>query len=300
MLDLLKKAETEEAYFEIKKDSKSGEDIPYLRFHAFDEIGDVKAYFSTRLGGVSEGIYESMNLSFTRGDDPAAVRENYRRILDAWEVKEEELVFSDQIHKTDLWIVGASDCQGLEGKISETDGLLTDEKDVALVTSFADCVPIFLVDPVKHVIANVHSGWRGTVGLIGSKAVRAMKSRFGCDSENIIAVIGPSICQQCYEVGEDVVSQILSLLQDPAIKDAMEEYAEYNHTVPDVLSSSGYAGKYQLNLWVLNQLVLIASGLSYHNIHVSGVCTCCHSDIFFSHRASQGKRGNLHGLLMLR
>ena len=156
------------------------------------------------------------------------------------------------------------------------------------------------MDQEKKVIANVHSGWRGTVGKIGAAAVEKMQEAYGCEPEDIIAVIGPSICRECYEIGEDVAREFLSFLHEPSMREAAGSYREYGGGFPYVLKKKkDTEGKYFLDLWLANELVLLSAGLPFGNIHVSGICTCCNPDIFFSHRASGGQRGNLNGFLCM-
>ena len=187
-----------------------GEEVPYLEYSMLAETGVVRHGFSTRFGGVSEGCYSSMNLSFTRGDQEEAVRENFRRIGAAIGVRCEDMVFSQQTHTTNVRVVKEEDrgmgfARPLEYK--DVDGLVTNVPGICLVTFYADCVPLYFVDPVKKVIGLSHSGWRGTVGKIGKKTVERMESEYGCDPADILAAVGPSICQDCYEVSEEVIQQ---------------------------------------------------------------------------------------------
>ena len=210
---------------------------PYLEYPLFKETGIVKHCFSTRLGGVSTGYYSSLNLSFTRGDDEEAVRENFRRIGNAIGVKCEDMVFTQQTHTTNVRIATNED-RGMgitrPRSYSDVDGLVTNEKGLCLVTFFADCVPLYFVDPVKEVIGLSHSGWRGTVGKIGKKTVELMQKEFGSDPADILAAVGPSICQDCYEVSEDVIMKFRENFE--------EKYWDSLFYVKE-------NGKYQLNLW---------------------------------------------------
>ena len=177
----------------IKKKSKKG--VTFLTFPILEEAG-VRHGFSTRLGGVSLGELASMNLSFSRGDDPEKVMENHRRFAAAVEYSIENLVFSDQVHETEIRRVHSSDRgKGIlrESDLKGVDGLITNDPDVVLITFFADCVPLFFYDAGHGAVGAVHSGWRGTVGRIGEKAVLAMKKEFGTEPDDLLAVIGPSI-----------------------------------------------------------------------------------------------------------
>lgn len=259
--------------------------VTWLAYPAFEVIPGILHGFSTRLGGVSQGIFSSMNLSFTRGDDPDAVMENYRRIGQAIGFTPDQIVCSDQTHTVNVRRVTAKDRgRGIlrERGYTDVDGLVTDEPDVVLATFYADCVPLFFVDPVKKAIGLSHSGWRGTVGKIGKVTVEKMTEEFGSDPADLYAAVGPSICQDCYEVSEDVALQF------------KEKFAKEYHS--RLLLEKG-GGKYQLNLWEANVCVFQEAGIKKERILMPGICTCCNPDFLFSHRASQGKRGNLAAFL---
>lgn len=280
--------------------------LEYLTFPLLEETGVVKHLFTTRTGGVSRDIFSTMNLSFHRGDDGKCVLENYRRIGLALGIRPEDMVLSQQTHTTNIRRVTAEDAgKGITRPLDyeEIDGLVTDVEGLALVTSYADCVPLYFVDPDKHVIGLAHSGWRGTVERMGAHMVERMRNEFGCDPKNIRAAIGPSICQDCYEVSGDVAERFLEAFGEES--DFQREFSE-----------SGYQGgtsgryrrmvepgekpdKYQLDLWRANLIVLRSAGITPEHIAVTDICTCHNSEYLFSHRASQGKRGNLCAFLML-
>lgn len=261
------------------------EGVVYISFPIFERYGLVHA-FSTRLGGVSTGHLSSMNLSFSRGDDDANVRENYKRIGKAIGFSPERLVFSDQIHETMIYQVQKEDAgKGYQTeKLLGNDGLVTKEREIPLVTFYADCVPLFFYDPVQRVIGMAHAGWRGTVGRIGEKMVHTMQQSYDSKPEHIIAVIAPSICKDCYEISEDVAKQF------------KEQFVEFEQS--EYLYEK-FDGKYQLDLWKVNELVLLQAGIQKENLAITDLCTCCNKELLFSHRASQGKRGNLAGFMML-
>ena len=194
---------------------------PFLTYPMFDKTGIVRNAFSTRMGGVSEGYYASLNLSFDRGDDRDAVLENFRRIAAAIGTDCENMVLSRQTHTTNVRVVTEEDKgKGTlkERNYSDVDGLVTNVPGICLVTSYADCVPLYFVDPVKKVIGLSHSGWRGTVGKIGKETVRIMCDRFGSDPSDILAAVGPSICQQCYEVSGDVIDQFKNAFDEGIVE----------------------------------------------------------------------------------
>ena len=267
---------------------KEAGEVTYLTYPAFEKLEGIIHGFSTRLGGVSRGIYSSMNLSFTRGDEEEAVKENYRRIAQAIGFRTEDIVTSDQTHTANVRKVTEAD----RGKgitvprdYQDVDGMVTNVPGLILATFYADCVPLYFADPVKRVIGLSHSGWRGTVAKIGKVTVEKMKEEYGCHPEDILAAIGPSICQDCYEVSEDVIEEFKTAFA--------EEYQER-------LYYEKKNGKYQLNLWEANRLIFLEAGIPEANISMPGICTCCNPEFLFSHRASHGKRGNLAAFLGLK
>lgn len=291
---------------EVLKQNACG-DVEYLTFPALEETGIVEHLFSTRLGGVSEGIFSSMNLSYSRGDNPKHVLTNYRRLEEILHCRAEDMVASKQTHTVNIRHVTAKDKgKGIVRPLDydEVDGMLTDERGIALVTYFADCVPLYFVDPVHAAIGLAHSGWKGTVREMGGHMVRAMQEQFGTKPEELLAAIGPSICRDCYEVGEEVAEQFRSMEEEN--KELAEQIcADGKLTLkkgrkPQLLLPGKEPGKYQLDLWFANLLVLYKAGLSLQNISVTDVCTCHNPAYLFSHRASKGKRGNLGAFLMLK
>lgn len=262
--------------------------VPFFVFPSIEKTGAVVHGFSTRLGGVSEGIFSSMNVSFTRGDQEEAVRENYRRLGAAMGFSCENLVCTDQTHTVNLRVVTEED----RGKgfvcpkdYTDIDGLVTDVPGLVLAAFYADCVPLYLVDPVRRCIGLSHAGWRGTVGKIGKKTVELMREQYGSSPEDLVAAIGPSICQSCYEVSRDVIEKF---------QEAFDE-----RFWPELFYEKG-GGKYQLNLWRANELGFLEAGVRAERIAAAGVCTCCNPELLFSHRASRGRRGNLGAFLMLK
>ena len=270
------------------KQNREGE-VEYLTFPLLSQTGMVKHLFSTRMGGVSKGIYSTMNLSYTRGDEKEAVDENYRRIAKVLQCDVGDIVCSDQTHTVNLRVVSGQD--GGKGitkpkDYADIDGLLTDEPGLVLATFFADCVPLYFVDTKRKAIALAHSGWRGTVARMGRCVAEKMKEVYGTDPADIVAAIGPSICQACYEVCEDVADAFAQEFRGPRQTD-------------EILLNKG-GGKYRLDLWRANEIILTESGIPESQIQVTDLCTCHNSEYLFSHRASQGKRGNLGAFLGLR
>ena len=269
-------------------DVKEVDQVPVLQYPLLNLTGVVNHGISTREGGVSEGIYRSMNLSFSRGDEAENVMENYHRIARTLGVSIENIVCSAQTHTTNVRVVTREDAgKGVtrEKDYTDVDGLITNVPGLCLATFYADCVPLLFVDPVRKVVATSHSGWRGTVGKIGKVTIEKMEAEFGCRPEDIYAAIGPSICQDCYEVSEDVIEQF-------------QEHFAKEHW--DKLFYKKENGKYQLNLWAANEQILLDSGIAPDHLAVTNLCTCCNPENLFSHRASQGKRGNLAAFIALK
>ena len=244
--------------------------------------------FSTRLGGVSQGDVGSMNLSYSREPSRENVRENHRRLAEALGYEPENMVWSDQTHTTHVRAVTEADRGiGYDRPLPyrDVDGLITNVPGIPLVTFYADCVPLLLVDPVHRAVGCSHSGWRGTVENMGGATLRAMAKAYGTDPADVRAAIGPSICQDCYEVSRDVISRF------------QEAYEEKDWPL---LFYEKENGKYQLNLQQACRLNFIRAGVPEGQISMPDLCTCCNPELLFSHRASGGKRGNLAAVLMLK
>ena len=259
--------------------------VPYYSFPSFDNVGFVRHGFSTRLGGVSEGTFASMNLGFTRGDDSAAVAENYRRFCTAIGVKAEDTVLSAQTHTVNVYNATAADCgRGVtrERGYTDVDGLITNEPNVVLCTHYADCVPLFFVDPVRRVVATSHAGWRGTVGGIGRVTVERMHSDYGCEPSDILVGIGPSIGRCCFEVDTPV----------------MDEFSKLAFFDGNCYTDDGN-GKYHIDLWEVNRRCLLNAGVKANNITVTDICTRCHPDVLWSHRFSGSARGSLAAFIAI-
>ena len=267
-----------------KKQEKNG--VEFLISPLFHQLG-LQHAFSTRNGGVSSGCFSSMNLSLSSADSYENVFENHMRFAKAVGYQPEQIVLTNQVHKTEIRNVTREDQgKGLfrETDILETDGLITNEKELPLMIFFADCVPLLFADIKKGVIGAAHSGWRGTVGKIGAKMVEKMVHEYGCKRENIFITIGPSICQNCYEVSSDVACEFLHSF----------DLKFHKHLIED----KGM-GKYQLDLWMANRILLLESGISTSNVETAGICTCCNSQKLFSHRATGGRRGTMAGVITL-
>ncbi len=264
------------------KITKIGE-LEYIQFPRFLQWDCVRHIFSTRHGGVSVGDAASMNVSFSKDISRENVLENYKILCNAVGINPENLVLSHQTHTNNVAVVTRKDIgRGVtKPRFQDVDGLITNESGVALMTQYADCTPLVFYDPVKRVIATSHAGWRGTVKLIGKATIEKMVSEFGCDPKDIIAGIGPCIGKCCYEV------------DDPVAK----EFKKIEFLNLDTVLFPKGNGKYMLDLTEANRQILINSGINGCNIDVGDLCTCCNCKDLHSHRATNGKRGNL-GLII--
>ncbi len=259
-------------------------ELTYLIFTPWENEALVHG-FTTRTGGVSEGEWSGLNLGFNRGDKETSVIENYRRVCDALEVTLDSLVLSKQVHELEIAKVTQEDKgNGITqpNKWKSKDGIYTREKGVTLVTHYADCVPLFFYAPKYGMIGMAHAGWRGTVGRIGKKMIELWEKE-GILASDIQVAIGPSIGSCCFEVGAEVADQFSNQFPGASF-----------------IISHEYDDKYHIDLWACNERILLEAGILKENIIQSQVCTCCHSDLFFSHRKTQGKRGTLGAFMCLK
>lgn len=260
--------------------------VPYLTYNSLSEINIINHAFSTRLGGVSEGEFTSMNMAFNRGDNPESVTENYKRICKSAGFDFDSLTASAQDHNTFVRAV-TSENKGVgiykPRDLHSVDALVTNEKGVTLVTYYADCTPLFFVDIKQKAIGLAHAGWRGTVGRIGEKVVKKMTELYGTNPADIVAAIGPAISVCCYEVDKPCADNFYALSD---------------------LDSSRFVfpkenGKYMIDLLETNRQILVAAGVKNENITVSDVCTNCNSELLWSHRATKGKRGTMSAFMCI-
>lgn len=264
--------------------------VPYFYYPLLENTGMVCHGFSTRLGGVSTGEFSSMNFNTTRGDSLEHVEENFKRFCAAIGCDWDLAVMSHQTHTVNVETITADMVRKHRSfwekkPFQDVDGLITSVPGVVLITSYADCVPLYFLDPVKKVIGLSHSGWKGTVARMGAVTVSKMQKEYGCNPSQILACIGPSICQDCYEVGGEVAEQFRQVFSEEEAKQILRP---------------NDAGRYQLDLWKANTLILKQAGILEDHIAVTNVCTCCNPDLLFSHRYTKGKRGNLCAFLSLR
>lgn len=260
--------------------------LKFYTFESFEKTNLVNHCFSTRHGGVSSGFCKSMNLSF-KNDKKENVIQNFKIICNAIGCDYKNVVFSNQVHKDKIHIVTNKDRgKGLlkESDIKEIDALITNENDIVLTTFYADCVPVYFLDPNKKVVAIAHSGWKGTLQNIAVKTILKMKKIFYTNVEDILVGIGPSICKSCFQVDEDLVNKFCYKF------DFAKKYIIKDEKL----------NKYKIDLQSIIKKNLILIGVNKQNIELSNICTMCNKKDFFSHRVMGIERGSLAGLISLK
>lgn len=264
---------------------KINQEVPFLAADGIDAAGGVVHGFSTRRGGVSQGMWASLNLGVNRGDDPDHVRENYRRFLCAVGAEGGRLAMTNQVHKDTVRVVTSADWKTdpYEKVEYEADGLMTATPGVALMVFGADCLPVLLYDPVRRAVAAVHAGWRGTAAGIVTRAVERMQEVYGSRPEDILAAIGPGIGADCFETHEDVPNAMMAAVSTPAL-----QFIQIKEN-----------GKYAVDLKGINAKRLEQAGLSTEHIAVSSDCTCCDPDKYWSHRKMGTNRGSMAAVIQL-
>jgi YfiH family protein len=265
--------------------NKRGE-LTFLEFANLKKYDRILTHcFTTRLGGVSEGECSTLNLSFNRNDSRENVIQNYQSISRALGVDFDKIVLSDQVHDNKIYIVHKEDAgKGLtrESDIKCYDGLATNEKGIPLVTFYADCVPVLMLDTKNEAIAAVHSGWKSTTKKISIEAVKRLQQEYNTDLKDLQIAIGPSLCQNCFEVDKEVYD----LFRDNY--DWIDKYTEVK------------SGKYYIALQKVIKHSLADAGVPKENILISDICTKCNNDVFFSYRGDNKKTGSLAAFMMLR
>lgn len=234
--------------------------------------------FTTRMGGVSKGEYESLSMSPRRGDDISCVRENERILCTELGLGLDRLSSTRQEHTDNIEIIDAENIGiGVSSDWGKgVDACITLEKNVPILCYSADCVPILMYARDIEAIAAVHSGWKGSALAIGKKTVEKL-IKMGAEPQNIFVAIGPSIGKCCYEVSEDVATRFS----------------------PEFYTSKGN-GKYMLDLGMVNYSLIRECLVPKENISLSGICTSCNNDLFFSHRRQNGKSGTLGGIICMK
>ena len=248
-----------------------------LRYFQFDSLNTRHAIF-TRRGGVSPEPWNSLNVGGTVGDELDRVGKNKRLSFGALGRTPESIFEVWQVHSADAVCAQAPRREG--DSLRQVDIVVTDQPDVTLFMKFADCVPILFHDPRRGVVGVAHAGWMGTLRDVPASTVNAMKSNYGSNPADIQACIGPSIGPDHYEIGADVILQVMQKFGDDS---------------EQVLKS--HNGKIHFDLWKTNQILLERAGIG--KIEISGICTACHTDDWFSHRAEKGRTGRFGALISL-
>ncbi|MEG9436545.1 peptidoglycan editing factor PgeF [Edaphobacter sp. HDX4] len=279
-------------------------ELPLLQVPEWLKFSWLRHGFSTRHGGVSK-VYgeDALNLGWTAEDDPSAVRENRRLLVNAAAGEASssngmKLVTVRQVHSSRIHVIQAQDAHAgrletPEGKaVLEGDGLITNEHDVLLAAGTADCVPVLLLDPHLRVVGAFHAGWRGTAGRIVEQGVEKMQKDYGSNRHDLLAAIGPSIGSCCYTVGEDV-------------REKFDDEFSYSSTLFHETSNTAQEIKFKIDLWKANNLQLLDAGLEKKNITVIGECTACTLEPsgqprYFSHRAQAGRTGRMLNVIGIR
>jgi YfiH family protein len=252
--------------------------VPYYTFSALARHPEITHAVFTRLGGVSRNACRSLNVGHSVGDDPRDVEENHRLVHEALHVKGADVVTARQVHGNHVACVTATD----RGSVMRgTDALVSGDPGVTLMLRFADCLPIFLYDPQRGVVALGHAGWRGTAATIATCMVSTMMDSYGSVPASMIAALGPAIGPCCYVVGDEVAGAITSTLPD---------WHGAIHPCGD--------GHFSLDLWEANRQQLMSCGI--REVETGRLCTSCHAHEFFSHRAEGGNTGRFAALLGIR
>ncbi|KGP74851.1 hypothetical protein JT05_14070 [Desulfosporosinus sp. Tol-M] len=261
--------------------------IRYFTIPFFDRTNKVITAFSTRLGGYSREPYKSLNLSYSVGDEKDKVKLNRELLCNHLGIEVKQLVAGAQVHNATVEKVSivhrGRGALEYETAISSVDAMVTNEKGVPLIGIFADCVPIYLFDPINEAIGLVHSGWRGTCLGISKKAINSLVNNYGCNPKDIIAAIGPSIGPCCFEVDNKVVD-----IFKESIVDVNKHMIKVSHD------------KWKVSLWDIIERQMIECGLNRDNIINFNLCTSCKKELFFSYRREGNPSGRMATLLMLK
>ncbi|OQB13372.1 MAG: Laccase domain protein YfiH [Firmicutes bacterium ADurb.Bin193] len=259
--------ESENTMFTINRKNN----IEYLTIPSFEQSGLVRHAFSTRIGGVSTGETATMNFGFERKDTPENIKRNFELLCGCVGINPDKLVMAKQVHGD---IVLAADKTDAGRRLEGVDAFVTDDPDIAICTFHADCVPLFFLDTKKRVIALAHSGWRGTAANIAGKTVGKMIADYGCDPHNIIAALGPSIGVCHFEVGQEVA-----------------DVFDTKYVIQ--------GEKPRIDLWALCKDQVLACGVTESNFTLSGICTFCRKDLFYSYRGDNMKTGSMVSIMQL-
>lgn len=261
-------------------------DVGYLTFKDLEKYEFLNHAYSTRLGGISKNEFESMNLSFSCGDESKDVMKNYEIFCNALGFDMSKIVRTKQVHENEIEIISKKDVidKKFEKEVLKTaDGMVTNVPGVILSTRHADCLAIFMIDPILKVVGLAHAGWRGTVAKIAKSLLNAFVNHYGSNPKNIVCALGPGIGQCCFEVDENTFDEFKKM-NPPDFDNCYIKKAD----------------KFNIDTLKVNKRLLTDSGVEAKNIFECDVCTCCNHDLLFSHRASKGKRGNNAAFIMIK
>ncbi|QSX04769.1 peptidoglycan editing factor PgeF [Sedimentibacter sp. zth1] len=258
--------------------------IKYLTFPILEPYSELFQCFTTRVGGVSEGCYASLNLGFGTDDKFDNVFKNYEILSKAVNIDINNFVTTAQTHTNNIRIVTNKDKgKGVTKKrdYENIDGLITNESNIALVTTHADCTPLFFYNPKLKIIGVAHAGWKGTLYKIAENMIDVFVHNYNSKPEDIIVGIGPSLSQYCFEVDIDVAELFINV---------DEKYKDFMY---------GKGSKKYIDLWAINEYLLVKSGVKKTNIENMKLCTKCNMDLFYSHRGQHGERGIMASVMQL-
>ena len=256
--------------------------LPVWRFKQFLKFSSVLHYISGREGGVSEGNFDSLNLSFSVSDDNKNVKENRQRLANGLQIDTNDFLFPWQTHSDNIKVILNNEEK--RNNLTDTDGIITNVPGICISVLTADCVPLIFYDPLKQVIGVVHSGWRGTVKGIAGKMVQTFIWEFNSKPSDILVGIGPSIGPDVYEVGKDVIE---------GVKDSFGNESEF--ILKETRKDKAY-----LNLWKANRLLLEQAGVPQENIEKAYICTYTDQEYFFSARRLGNDCGRFGAGIMLK
>ncbi|MBK5252161.1 MAG: peptidoglycan editing factor PgeF [Peptostreptococcaceae bacterium] len=254
----------------------------YLQFSNLGAIDFLNHCVTTRKGGFSKKPFDGLNMGLFTEDSRESILMNYKKVADDFGYDLENAVFTNQVHGDKIAVIDESfrgEDFWMGKRTIEADGLITNIQRKPLIAFFADCAGIFIADPVHKAIGISHAGWKGTAKEIGRKTIEAMARSFGTKAPDCIAAVGPSIGPCCFEVEKDVAEVFLKL------------YGE------SVVLMSENPGRRKVDLWEANRLGLIRAGVRDENIEISGLCTYCRNDLFYSHRGDNGRTGRTAGIM---
>ena len=258
------------------------ESLQYLQAAVFHKCGFLTHAFCTRLGGASRKDYASLNMSFRQGDAEDKVLQNWGRLAEVFDIPIEQFFVVNQVHGDGIFVIKPQGSYFPSRADLDYDAIVTTRKGLAICIKTADCVPVFIVDQVQRVIAAVHAGWRGSAAEISAKVIRLLQNRYGSRPQDILAAIGPAIGICCYEVDSAVAKSFARQKNNEAF-----------------LFPAASGNKWMLDLAEANRRQIIDCGIPEKNIELSGYCTSCRQDLFFSHRGSGGTTGRQINFMMI-